>query len=63
MKDVCKAFAKRHLASITGDKIVSANQRPAHVPEENVYSRMHWMVLVTYIAAVGAIALLIKGAS
>tara|TARA_B100001057_G_C22133938_1_gene675594 strand:- start:176 stop:307 length:132 start_codon:yes stop_codon:yes gene_type:complete len=43
--------------------MTSPNQRPAHVPEENVYSRMHWMVLVTYVAAVGAIALLIKGAS
>ena len=43
--------------------MASANQRPTHVPEENVYSRMHWMVLVTYVAAVGAIALLIKGAS
>tara|TARA_B100001057_G_C22029326_1_gene636546 strand:+ start:342 stop:473 length:132 start_codon:yes stop_codon:yes gene_type:complete len=43
--------------------MASANQRPAHVPEENVYSRIHWMVLVTYVAAVGAIALLIKGAS
>ena len=41
----------------------SSNERPAHVPKENVYTRMHWMVLVTYVAAVGAIALLIKGAS
>ena len=63
MKDIFKAFAKRHLAAITEGRILSANQRQSHVPEENVYSRMHWMVLVTYIVAVGAIALLIKGAS
>ena len=37
----------------------SAKQRPANVPEENVYSRMHWMVLVTYIVAIGAVALLL----
>ena len=40
----------------------SAKQRPANVPEENVYSRMHWMVLVTYIVAICAVALLLQGA-
>jgi hypothetical protein len=45
-----------------GDKMGSANQRPANVPEENVYSRTHWMVLVTYIVAIGAVALLLQGA-
>ena len=41
---------------------ISAKTRPANVPEENVYSRMHWMVLVTYIVATGAVALLMQGA-
>ena len=40
----------------------SAKQRPAHVPEENVYSRTHWMVLVTYFVAIGAVTLLLQGA-
>ena len=54
------------LATIMGDEMGSAkgstNQRPANVPEENVYSRMHWMVIVTYVAAIGAIAMLMIGA-
>ena len=44
-----------------GNKMGSAKQRPANVPEENVYSRMHWMVILTYIVAIGAVTLLIKG--
>ena len=58
------------LAAITGDRMgsvmesakESAKQRPANVPEENVYSRMHWMVVVTYVVAIGAIAMLMIGA-
>ena len=54
------------LAAITGGEMGSvmgsAKQRPANVPEENVYSRMHWMVIVTYVAAIGAIAMLMIGA-
>lgn len=58
------------LAAITGDEMGSVmgsakgstKQRPANVPEENVYSRMHWMVIVTYGAAIGAIAMLMIGA-
>ena len=62
------------LAAITGDRMgsvmesakesakKSAKQRPANVPEENVYSRMHWMVVVTYVVAIGAIAMLMIGA-
>ena len=54
------------LAAIMGDEMGSAKgstkQRPANVPEENVYSRMHWMVIVTYVAAIGAIAMLMVGA-
>ena len=53
------------LAAIVGDEMGSvmgsAKQRPANVPEENVYSRMHWMVIVTYVAAIGAIAMLMIG--
>ena len=50
------------LAAIMGDEMGSAKQRPANVPEENIYSRMHWMVIVTYVAAIGAIAMLMIGA-
>ena len=66
------------LAAITGDRMgsvmesakesakgsakESAKQRPANVPVENVYSRMHWMVVVTYVVAIGAIAMLMIGA-
>ena len=58
------------LAAITGDEMGSVmgsakgstKQRPANVPEENVYSRMHWIVIVTYVAAIGAIAMLMIGA-
>ena len=54
------------LAAIMGDEMGSGKgstkQRPANVPEENVYSRMHWMVIVTYVAAIGAIAMLMIGA-
>ena len=39
-----------------------SKERPANVPEENVYSRTHWMVLVTYIVAIGAVTLLLQGA-
>ena len=41
----------------------SANKpRPAHVPEENVYESMHWLIIVTYVAASAAIFLLINNA-
>ena len=46
-----------------GDRMGSAKQRPAHVPEDNVYNRMHWMVILTYVVAIGAITLLMQGAS
>ena len=45
-----------------GDLMASQKSRPAHVPEENVYEKMHWMVIVTYLAAIGAITLLINNA-
>jgi len=43
--------------------MASSKPRPAHVPEENVYEKMHWMVAVTYIAAIAAVALLLNGGS
>ncbi|MDA7599199.1 hypothetical protein N8835_04160 [Alphaproteobacteria bacterium] len=39
--------------------MASQKPRPANVPEENVYEKMHWMVLVTYLAAIGSVAALI----
>jgi hypothetical protein len=40
----------------------SNKPRPAHVPEENVYESMHWMIIVTYVVAAAAVALLITSA-
>ena len=40
----------------------SQKPRPAGVPEETVYTSMHWMIVVTYIVASAAIYLLISGA-
>ncbi len=37
-------------------------QRPAHVPEENVYNGVHWLVIATYVAAIGGVAMLIMSA-
>ena len=36
--------------------------RPAHVPEENVYERTHWLLIVGYLVAVLAAYLLISSA-
>ena len=36
--------------------------RPAHIPEENVYESMHWLIVVTYIVAAAAVTLLIVNA-
>ena len=36
--------------------------RPNHVPEENVYSKTHWLVVITYIVAASAVYLLISNA-
>lgn len=38
-------------------------QRPASVPEENVYTSIHWLVVVTYAVAATAVFLLISIAS
>tara|TARA_B100000900_G_C20139366_1_gene537304 strand:+ start:426 stop:563 length:138 start_codon:yes stop_codon:yes gene_type:complete len=36
--------------------------RPAHVPEENVYEKTHWLLIVTYLVAALAVYLLVAGA-
>ena len=41
----------------------SNKQRPDGVPEENVYTSIHWMVILSYIAAVFATFLLISNSS
>ena len=38
----------------------SQKPRPSGVPEENVYTSMHWMIVFTYIVAAAAIYLLIN---
>lgn len=34
--------------------------RPAGVPEENVYNSLHWSVIIAYLAAAGALVLLLS---
>jgi hypothetical protein len=36
--------------------------RPTHVPEENVYEKTHWLLIVTYLVAALAVYLLIASA-
>ena len=38
-------------------------ERPANVPAENEYHNVHWLVLVTYAAAIAGLAILIVNAS
>ena len=40
----------------------SKKPRPAHVPEENVYEKTHWLLIVTYLVAALALYLLISSA-
>ena len=42
--------------------MASQRPRPANVPEENVYTKMHWMIVVTYIMAAVSVAVLIVNA-
>ena len=37
-------------------------KRPANVPAENEYPTVHWLVLVTYAAAIAGLAILIVNA-
>jgi hypothetical protein len=48
-----------------GDKPMASTtnkQRPAHVPEENVYTSLHWLMVAAYAASAVALVLLIKSA-
>ena len=36
--------------------------RPTHVPEENVYEKTHWLIIVAYLVATLAVYLLITHA-
>lgn len=40
----------------------SQKARPDNVPEENVYNGLHWMVILTYIVAIGGVSMLIMNA-
>ena len=37
-------------------------ERPANVPAENEYHNVHWLVLVTYAAAIAGLTILIVNA-
>lgn len=48
-----------------GDKPMASTtnkQRPANVPEENVYTSLHWLMVAAYAASAVALFLLIKSA-
>jgi len=42
--------------------MATSKPRPDHVPEENVYNGVHWMVILTYVAAIGGVAVLLVNA-
>ena len=42
--------------------MASQKERPANVPEENVYNGIHWMVILTYGGAIGGVAILMVNA-
>ena len=48
-------------ASVIEREIAMAGSkpRPDHIPEENVYNGVHWLVLLTYIAAIGGVTALL----
>ena len=60
-----KTFTANRLSGNLGDIQMASNNtkpRPAHVPEENVYESMHWLIVVTYIVAAAAVTLLVVNA-
>ena len=60
-----KTYTANRLSGNLGDIQMASNNtkpRPAHVPEENVYESMHWLIVVTYIGAAAAVTLLIFNA-
>ena len=42
--------------------MADTKERPANVPAENEYHNVHWLVLVTYAAAIAGLAILIVNA-
>ncbi len=42
--------------------MASQKERPANVPEENVYNGIHWLVILTYVVAIGGVAILLVNA-
>jgi hypothetical protein len=42
--------------------MAASKPRPDHGPEENVYNGVHWMIVVTYVAAIGGVAALLMNA-
>ena len=42
--------------------MASQRERPANVPEENVYTGIHWMVILTYVIAIGGVTILLLNA-
>jgi hypothetical protein len=50
------SFGNKPMASSTN------KQRPAHVPEENVYTSVHWLMIAAYAASAVALFMLIKSA-
>ena len=40
----------------------TTKQRPAHVPEENIYTSAHWLMIAAYAVAAVAVFMLIKSA-
>jgi hypothetical protein len=49
-------FRDKPMASSTN------KQRPAHVPEENVYTSPHWLMIAAYAVSAVALFMLIKSA-
>ena len=49
-----KSIQHRDLRLLMGDRMSSQTkkERPAGVPEENVYDKMHWTVIVALVAVV-----------
>tara|TARA_B100001093_G_C26493406_1_gene870023 strand:- start:37 stop:216 length:180 start_codon:yes stop_codon:yes gene_type:complete len=44
------------------DAMASQKERPANVPEENVYKSIHWMVILTYVVAISGVTILLVNA-
>lgn len=42
--------------------MADSKPRPDHVPAENEYHSIHWLVIVTYAAAISGVAALIVNA-